>query len=131
MTHATLLKKCIIHGIQSGVISFFLIMILNLSIFNKDNLGNFITIIIISVINSYLIGISTFISCYAHHMTHLKHIAMVVIILTIAVFSFLEYPIVEHLVLSDDPDINIGFGKIIHINTTESIPNEGIEISIG
>lgn len=126
-----------ITGIRAGLVSLFILLVVNLSVFNDENIRNFMMITTICIINSFLIGTSVFLAESTKIFAHLKHIAALFIITTLVVFTFLQYPFINHIFNppQDITEIKVGFGKIIYAPpenmTQEEIIQKNVIISIG
>lgn len=126
-------KKSIIYGIRAAIISFVFLLMFNLIVYNDDKVMNFIFIIIITFISSFMIGTSIFINSYAKTMKHLKQVSIIIFLLTLVIFSYMEYPFYVHTIEHRDKytgEMKITIGNIKYIEPVQGDPNN-VQISIG
>jgi hypothetical protein len=129
------LKKGMVSGIRAFLLSFFVVLLINITTMNRDSISNFVMIFFITLINAFLIGTSAFIRTYSYNMHHLKGIAVIIVLMTLFVFTYLEYPIALKTIdkgklqstinQQSEPDVEILIGKVNFVRNGSRVIKKG------
>ena len=91
------LKKSIILGIRTAIISFRVLLTFNMTVLKKDSLTNFIIVAMLVSLCSFILGITVFLNKYSKHMKHLKNIAVLMVMISFIVVGYIEFPFISSI----------------------------------
>ena len=111
MSNVHHLRKSLVSGIRTGIIVFVIIFVLNLWLVDSYRFYDVFVVLMLSFVIAFSFFLTAFTSVFSKSQKHLKHIAIVMVLVTLLIFAFIEYPLVEQRPTPKEPEIKISVGS--------------------